>query len=169
MLGDIMLAKAQLDFELTLENVQPGVWISRTPAADEGVVLLHWIQDGAVDYHNFIPLPDDPAVEDGDTASWEQAGEFSVDAGVSCALVSDILNDGGPLVCDDYDSEVVLESFMDMLLLGEVPNDGSIAVPGGVVGTSHSSLVSNLPLNILFQLPGMTRGTLFSCVAPPMI
>lgn len=169
MLGDIMLAKAQLDFELILENVQPGVWISRTPAADDGAVLLHWVQGGGVDYHNLIPLPDDPAVEDGDTASWEQAGEFSVDAGVSCALVSDILNDGGPLVREDYDSEVVLESFMDMLLLGEVPNDGSMAVPGGVIGESRLSLVSNLLLNISLQLLVMTEATPFSRSATPKL
>ncbi|KAJ7165804.1 hypothetical protein C8R46DRAFT_1035156 [Mycena filopes] len=125
--GDLTLAKAELDFELILDNIRPGVWISRT--TDNNTVLLHWVRDGSIDYENIHPLPTEPPFNEG--LPWDAAGTFSVDGGVFGAIASGVLDDDGPLVRDDYNAEVVLEAFMD--LPGEISHTGSLAVPGGVV------------------------------------
>jgi hypothetical protein len=129
LIGDVQLAKVELDFEVVLDNVQPGVWASYGTRP----VLMYWVQNGTVNYENLTHL----AVRDPffvDDTFWETAWTFSVDAGVSCAIVSEALNDGGPLVSLDTDPETVLEELMDMVLLNEVEYEGSLAVPGGVVG-----------------------------------
>ncbi|KAJ7174350.1 hypothetical protein C8R46DRAFT_1080635 [Mycena filopes] len=128
--GDVMLAKAELDFELVLDNVRPGVWISRTD--EDGQVLLHWVCDGSVDYEDIHPLSAEPLFDE--ALPWDAAGTFSVDSGVFGAITSSILDDDGPLVRDDYNAEVVLEAFMD--LVGENSHTGSLAVPGGVVSAA---------------------------------
>ncbi|KAJ7165814.1 hypothetical protein C8R46DRAFT_1192358 [Mycena filopes] len=131
--GDIMLAKAELDFELAFKKVRPGVWISRTDT--DGQILLHWVHDGTIDYENIHPLSAEPPFDE--ALSWDAAGTFSVDSGVFCAITSGILDDDGPLVQDNYNAEVVLEAFMD--LLSETSHTHSLAVPGGVVSAVDDS------------------------------
>ncbi|KAJ7288135.1 hypothetical protein C8J57DRAFT_1279209 [Mycena rebaudengoi] len=140
LLGDVMLSKTELDFEVTLEGLQPGVWASCTEG--EQAVLMQWIQAGSVDYDNLAPLLQDPQFDD---TLWEAAGEFSVDASVAGAIVSEVLEDTGPLIGHENgsaDSEVVLESFMDMVLMNEVEHVGSLAVPGGVVAAGDDGTYS---------------------------
>ncbi|KAJ7283213.1 hypothetical protein C8J57DRAFT_1291747 [Mycena rebaudengoi] len=124
LIGDVQLAKVELDFEVVLDNVQPGVWASHGTRP----VLMYWVQNGTVNYENLTHL----AVRDPFFTAWT----FSVDAGVSCAIVSEALNDGGPLVSLNTDPETVLEELMDMY-------EGSLAgARGSPVGDDGNYTVS---------------------------
>ncbi|KAI0933720.1 hypothetical protein AcV5_005795 [Taiwanofungus camphoratus] len=136
LLGDVQLSKRDCDFDVVLTGLKPGIWHSVVHATENcRDIELFWTQAGHVDYNNLVNVPfDDRRNEDWNAYedTWEPVGSFSVDSGVSGAIMRSTL-ESEILVNDDMDSESALETFMDKILLdGEGEND-MLAVPGGVV------------------------------------
>lgn len=139
LLGDVQLAKGDLDFECVIEGLKPGVWRSAVSVADDDrftEVRLLWTMPGRVDYGAPAALASDTiggeSGEGGDGAGlWEKIGSYSIDSGSTGAIMRSVL-DGDVLTDDDIDVESALEMLMDLALDGNV-GGGCPAVPGGVV------------------------------------
>ncbi|KAI0916653.1 hypothetical protein AcV5_003081 [Taiwanofungus camphoratus] len=134
LVGDALLSKSDLDFDVVLTGLKPGIWRSVVRVVDDRRdINLLWVQAGHVDYDNLVSVPtDDSGDEDEDEDAWEPVGSFSVDSGTSAAIMRSAL-ESDVLVSGDMDSESALEVLIDKVLMDGEGENGVLAVPGGVI------------------------------------
>ncbi|KAF8988908.1 hypothetical protein BDZ89DRAFT_1087533, partial [Hymenopellis radicata] len=74
LIGDTHLSKEHLNFEIVLENIALGVWMSASNDDNEDTlsVTMHWVGEGSVDWTNPSPV----AHQDESGGEWESLGHL---------------------------------------------------------------------------------------------
>jgi len=126
--GDVQLSKGEdVEFEVTIEHVKPGVWsLTHDTSSEEDSeireVIISWTSPGPLDHKN-PPALHSIAAKD---AKWEDVGSFSVDSGVAGILCKGTIDN-----VEGEERESLLEGWCDEGLDSQDGN--ALIVSGGLI------------------------------------